>query len=803
MPMDMGAACGLHFLMIWIILIPLAAALAAPLIQRIAGRYTGTLLAAVPLGILAWVASKLPLSPGWALDSVFPWLGELGISLALRADGLSVLFVALVSGIGALVLVYSDGYMAGNARRGEFFAYLMLFMAAMLGIVLSDHLVLLFVFWEITSIASYLLIGFDHQTVEARRSALQAFLVTSGAGLALLAGFVLLMIAAGQLGLPADQAGRISALGQIDLRGHPHYSAFLLLILVGAFGKSAQVPLHFWLPDAMSAPTPVSAYLHSATMVKAGVFLLARLHPALADTTLWYVVVITVGAVTMLTGALLAVGQRDLKLILAYTTVSVLGILTVLLGIGSEQAIKAAVVYLSAHSFYKASLFLVAGSIDHETGTRDITRLGRLARLMPITAAAAILAALSQAGAPPMFGFIGKELILKAKLTMESFGAVLIVALTITNIFLVAVALVIAFWPFFGRRPRELPRPPHEAPIPMLVGPLVLAGLGLSVGVIPGPFERGIGSAAASSILGTTVHMHLKLWHGLNPEALVLMGISAVTFALGLVLFLKLPDWLHHFIEASRHAGRVGPGQVYIWVYDGMMAVAAGLTRRVQRGYLRRYLLVIIVTTIIVVIVPLFRGLRPQWDRMIVNIHPYEAIAAFLILGGGIIAVVTRSRLTAIAALGTTGLSVAILFALFAAPDLAITQIMVEILTVILLVLIFHHLPEFTWFRTRRERLRDGAVSLALGATMTLFVIASTSTTDEPMLADYFARTSYREAKAGNLVNAILVDFRSLDTWGETIVIGIAGVGVYGLLRLRLAGDRKPPSNPPGTEDSA
>ena len=320
------------------------------------------------------------------------------------------------------------------------------------------------------------------------------------------------------------------------------------------------------------------------------------------------------------------------------------------------------------------------------------------------------------------------------------------------------------------------------------------------MGVVPGAFERGIGSLAASSVLGRTVRMDLKLWHGLNPEALTLMAISAVTFALGLVLFAKHGDWFGHFMEAARRAGRLGPARAYAWLYDGLMTFAAGLTRRMQNGYLRRYLMIMILATILVVIVPLLRALRPQLGHTILTLHLYEAITALLILGGGVIATVARSRLTAISALGVTGLSVAILFALFAAPDLAITQIMVEVLTIILLVLIFHHLPEFARFRSGRERLRDGLISLALGATMTLFVIASTSTSDEAVLADYYARTSYREARAGNLVNAILVDYRSLDTWGETIVIGIAGLGVYAMLRPRLAGDRKASGDAQSTE---
>jgi len=344
------------------------------------------------------------------------------VDLSFALDGLSLAFVLLVSGIGALVLIYSGAYLGEQPGGGRFFAYLLLFMGSMLGLVLSDNVITLFVFWELTSISSYLLIGFHHHTETSRASALKALLVTGAGGLLLLAGLLLMMLAAVQLGLPFEKAGRISALFSVDFRQHPLYLPILVLLLLGAFTKSAQVPFHFWLPAAMAAPTPVSAYLHSATMVKAGVYLLARFHPILGDTIQWETLMIGVGVLTTLVGAIMATGQRDLKRILAYSTISVLGILTTLLGVGTVLAVEAAVVFLVAHALYKAALFMVAGNIDHETGTRDVTRLGGLRSLMPVTAITGILASLIKAGSPPMFGFIGKEALYTATLDIEILG---------------------------------------------------------------------------------------------------------------------------------------------------------------------------------------------------------------------------------------------------------------------------------------------------------------------------------------------------------------------------------------------
>ncbi|MBD3418456.1 hypothetical protein GF412_05770, partial [Candidatus Micrarchaeota archaeon] len=435
-------------MMFWIVILPFVAALPAVWAARRLGDHAGWLMAVIPLGIAGWLSTwvasdQLPLQQAWA------WVPGMGVELALRLDGLSLTFALLISFIGALVLIYAGGYMHGDDRAGRLMALLLIFMGAMIGLVLADDLISLFVFWELTSISSFLLIGFNHQDAGARKSARRALLVTSGGGLALLAGLLLLIMAAVDLGAAAGQAGRISMINQMDtaaLHHHAYYTPALLLILLGAMSKSALVPLHFWLPDAMSAPTPVSAYLHSATMVKAGVYLLARLSPAMSGTSLWHDLLVGFGAATMLIAVAMAIGQHDLKRILAYSTVAVLGILVMLLGHGTDLAVKAAVVFLVAHALYKAALFMVVGIIDHATHTRDVRQLHGLRRMMPITATAALIAALSKAGAPPLFGFIGKEKFYLAKVDTESI--VLIIVAVVTNVVLVATALMVAVWPF-------------------------------------------------------------------------------------------------------------------------------------------------------------------------------------------------------------------------------------------------------------------------------------------------------------------------------------------------------------------
>jgi len=436
--------------MLWTVLSIFIAALLAPALyralSRAVGRRVGWLFAALPLGVLLSAIPFVPtLLDGKAHRASLPWVPSLGVELALSMDALAFVFLVLICGIGALIFIYASKYLQSDPRLGRFYAYLLLFTGSMIGLVLADDVILLFVCWELTSISSYLLIAWHHDRPDARKAALTALVVTGGGGLAMLAGFVLLVVITGQT--------HISQFSGNVVRSSPLYLPTLLLVLAGAFTKSAQVPFHFWLPRAMEAPTPVSAYLHSATMVKAGVYVLARFSSTLGGTREWNVLVTTVGAVTMVTGVILAITQTDLKRILAYSTVSVLGILTMLLGIGTEAAISAAVIYLIAHSFYKGALFMTAGTLDHETGTRDITRLQGLARRMPITATAAVLAAISSAGAPPLLGFLSKELFYEAILAAPSMTAILCIAAIFSSALLVVVSLMVVYRPFFGGPP--------------------------------------------------------------------------------------------------------------------------------------------------------------------------------------------------------------------------------------------------------------------------------------------------------------------------------------------------------------
>jgi multicomponent Na+:H+ antiporter subunit A len=740
------------------------------------------MLALIPASIVLWLLRQLPLDPAALPSSSWGWVPSVGVELAFRLDGLAATFVLLVAGIGALVLVYAGGYMAQDARVGRLLATILAFMGAMLGVVLADDVVTLFVFWELTSVCSFLLVGFNHEKAVARASALKALLITGAGGLALLAGLILAALAAGEAGIAPV---RLSELADLGLQNHPWYPALLMLILAGAVTKSAQVPFHFWLPAAMAAPTPVSAYLHSATMVKAGVFLLARLHPALGGTPLWQWTLGALGMTTMLVAAGMAIGQHDLKKILAYSTLAVLGILTMLLGIGTDLAIKTAVVFLVAHALYKAALFMVAGSIDHETGTRDVTVLRGLRRAMPWTAAAGALAALSKAGAPPMFGFIGKELLYTTKLSLESVGGWVILAAVAANVILVATALMVSVLPFCGQL-KETPKRPHEAPWSMRVGPLLLGALGLSVGLAPGWFDATLGSPMASAIAGRPLVLKLALWHGLNIDALKVMALSLLTLAVGWLLYRILQ---RHLATTSRVVGRlatIGPAQAFERGVDALPTGAAAVTRVVHSGVLRHAILVVVVVAIAAGL-PWLVLLRPP---LAAELGPtprlHEILLAALILAGGLAAALLRSRLAGVAALGLSGLAIAVLFALYSAPDLALTQVMVESLSVILLVLVFVRLPRMARRSSATLRVRDAVVALAAGAMMTGLVIATAlSLPLDPEVARFFLDSSAPLAYGRNVVNVILVDFRALDTLGEITVVAVAGFGIWALVKGR------------------
>ncbi|WP_437727600.1 putative monovalent cation/H+ antiporter subunit A [Sorangium sp. So ce861] len=761
--------------MLWAVLSVFVGALLAPALYRGLGRPAGWLFAALPLVPLVFAMQFVPglFAEGEVHHASLPWIPSLGVELAVRLDGLSLAFLGLICGIGALIFVYASEYLRSHPRLGRFYAYLLLFTGSMAGLVLADDVILLFVCWELTSVSSYLLIGWDHERPAARKAALTALLVTGGGGLAMLAGLVLLAVVTGET--------RVSRFSGDVVRESPLYLPILLLVLAGAFTKSAQVPFHFWLPRAMEAPTPVSAYLHSATMVKAGVYLLARLYPTLGATRAWHLVVTGFGAATMVTGAALAVAQKDLKRILAYSTVSVLGLLTMLLGVGTPAAVSAAVVYLAAHSLYKGALFMTAGTLDHETGTRDVTRLRGLARRMPITATAAVLAAISSAGAPPLLGFLSKELFYEAVLALPSMTAILAGASVLSSALLVVVSLVVAHRPFFGGSPAA-PTLPHEAPLSLWLGPATLAAASLVLGVAP-RLLGDLPGLAATAILGRPAPVELRLWHGLTP----VLGLSVATLLAGLGLFRVLSGREGRLLDAATRAatrlGAWGPARVYDASFAGLLRFAEWLTRRLQTGHLRHYLLVTVLTTVVLVGTPLLRSLPFTVPSLTVELP--ELVLAGVILGSALMATRTQSRLAVVAALGAIGICVMLVFVIFSALDLALTQIMVEVLTIVIFVLVLHHLPRFVRRSPARVWIPDAIVSVIFGGTVTLLILMSSTLSPEPVLSEFFVEKGYAEAHGRNIVNVILVDFRAMDTLGESTVLCVAGIGVYALLATR------------------
>jgi multicomponent Na+:H+ antiporter subunit A len=757
-----------------IILSSLVLAVLAPFIDAGMGRFRGIWVALLPLCCFGLLLRYLPAVGAGPVEWTATWWPSLGLSLSIYLDGLSLLFALIITGVGTLVMIYTRGYFGDPAGRIRFLQYMLLFMSAMLGVVLSGNLVTMFVFWELTSVASYLLIGFKHEDESTRRAALQALLVTATGGLALLAGIILI----GQV-VGSYEFGRLLASGEA-LREHPHYLPILLLVCAGAFTKSAQFPFHFWLPGAMSAPTPASAYLHSATMVKAGIYLLLRLAPILGKTAEWHYIVGLTGLVTMAVGGALALGQTDMKRLLAYTTVSALGILTMLVGFDTTLSVKAGLVFLLVHSLYKAALFMVAGIVDVRTGTRDVTRLMGLARAFPMTAVAAGLAALSMTGFPPLLGFIGKELMYEAKIQTPGVGAFAIVLGVFANAANVAVAVMVGLRPFWPRTARDgSPAGRKEAPA-LWVGVLLLGITGLLFGLYPDFVSGSLISPALNAVSAEFTDVKLKLWHGVNP---VLM-LSIATVLLGLVLF-RVRGVIRSLSSACARISWVTPTRVYQLLLDGVLRLAETQTRVLQNGRLRYYLTTVLCVVVLLAGYPLFRA--GEWRRSVSVAAPsVELVVVCLVMVlSAFVAVSSRSRLGAIAALGFVGYAVSIVFVLYGAADLAITQVLVETLTVIVFVLAVYHLPRFTRFSTRLGRARDAVVAGLFGLTMAALVYTAQHVQIRPAISEYFTEFSWIKAYGRNVVNVILVDFRALDTLGEITVLTIAAIGVFSLIRFR------------------
>ncbi len=757
-------------------------AVAVPALYRVAGKHIGWVLAILPALLTAYFVSLIPaVSGGETLLIRNQWMPGLGVSLDFMVDGLALVFALLISGIGTFILIYAGSYLQGHKDLGRFYVIMLSFMASMLGLVLSDNLITFFVFWELTSITSYMLIGFNHEDAEARKCALQGLFVTAGGGLVLMAGLILLIFITGSYSFSEILASDLA------IHDHGFYTAAAVCILIGAFTKSAQVPFHFWLPNAMAAPTPVSAYLHSATMVKAGVYLLARLNSSMDGDALWSNSLMFFGAATMLTGAYLAFSSTGIKKVLAYSTVMALGTLTMLIGIGTEKAIIAFVCVLVAHSLYKGALFMLAGALDHETGTKDITKMGGLWRSMPRTAVITGLAALSLAGLPPLFGFVAKELMFESVINSPVWPWALLTAAVASSILVVAVAGLVFLKPFFGPV-RITPKQPHDAPAAMLIGPAVLTLLALIFGVAPFVPATFVLDATVSSVYGSGVKSALALWHGVNVP-LMLSGASLLAGSLLFVTWQRLHPTLYAVNTAT---SRFGPEAGYFRFMLGITQVASWQTRVLQNGVLGIYLLILVLVTFGLTGYTLFTRHGFQLDFDFSNGYFYEFGIALLIVAATVFASVTRSRLGSVASVGVLGFGVALIFIHFSAPDLGITQLLVETLTVILLVLVLFKLPPFVNLSSPWERYRDLAVAVFAGAIMTLLMLAVLDIQYFDSISSYYIENSYGLAFGKNIVNVILVDFRQLDTLGEIFVLGLAAMGVYSMVKLRAEDQHKP-----------
>lgn len=758
-----------------------SALLMLPFGNKIKTRWSA-LLALVPAIIFIYYLQYVPaVSTGTIYTQIFPWVPSMDINFAFRLDGLSLLFALLISGIGTAIFVYAIKYLKGHPYFDRFFGYLCLFMAAMLGVVLSDNIFSLFIFWELTSISSFFLIGFNNDSDESRKSALRALTVTGMGGFFLLAGLTLLGNIAGTYQISELVAARDLIIG------HNLYPLILALICLGAFTKSAQFPFHFWLPGAMKAPTPVSAYLHSATMVKAGIYLLARFNPVLGQTELWSYTLMIVGGFTMIFAAFHALFRVDLKGILAYSTISALGVLTFLIGLGTKEAIIAAVVFIVVHALYKATLFMVTGIIDHETGTRDISKLAGLRKIMPWVAVAGGLAALSSAGLPLTFGFIGKDLIYAATLEGGGTLSVILTSLAVaTNIALVAAGFMAGLKPFFGALPENL-QDTHRPYAALWIPPLILGVLGLIAGIIPGVTGNYFSLQAADAVFGGNTDLHLALWHGVNTVLI----LSLATLGTGALVYLANKPNIKK-LTAIERLNVISPQHFFDLLGQGLLKLSQSYTNVVHNGYLRSYHLKIILFAEALLAYKLWLSgpIQLDWSSL-TALSIYEVAVVLILIGAMGIVLSTPYLLTAVVAMTVVGYCICLMFVFYSAPDLAMTQFTIDTLTTVLFVLVLYKLPPFLKLESSTRRYRDIAVAFGFGTILSLIALKVINEPIDKSISQFYGENAYLLAKGKNVVNVILVDFRGIDTMFETVVLSIAAIGVYSLLKLRLKSSEK------------
>ncbi len=796
----------LHF----VILFPFILALCCPFLNRLTQKaHTGWLTLPVPFLSFSYFISLLQkVQEGEPIAASIPWIPALGIHFTVYADGLSLLFALLISGIGTLVVFYSIFYMDKRKEAlGRFYAYLLMFMGAMLGIVLTDNLIVLYGFWELTSLSSFLLIAFWYKRERSRYGALKSMLLTVFGGLAMLGGFILLHAMTGTFRISEliAQAGSLSE--------HRLFIPALLLVLLGAFTKSAQFPFHIWLPDAMEAPTPVSAYLHSATMVKAGLYVVARFSPVFAGEAVWFWLIAATGMITLSYGSYKAMKQTDLKATLAFSTVSQLGLIMGLLGLGSAsnfysgtseslvyaKATMAGLFHLVNHAIFKGALFMMVGIVDHQTGTRDLRKLGGLMAVMPFTFTIAIIGAFSMAGLPPFNGFLSKELFFTAvlhiarmdALGMSSVGVLFPAVAWVASVFTFVYSMRVVFKTFTGsKRLAMLEKQPQEAPLGLLLPPLVLVTLAVMIGLFPGMLTYPLIEPALAAVhpgllpAGQAFDVSIALWHGWTTELFMTIGVAGAGFVLyrlhARLKFLNI-EWY----------GPVSINRLYDGGLRWLERGSRGLTNRYMTGSHRHYLIYIFLFMIAALAFTLMRSTGISLNLNAANHAPmtlYEGITLMALVAAAIAVPFARTRMLAIILTGTVGYLVTLFFVIFRAPDLALTQMIVETVSVALFLLCFYHLPKLKREREHISyRLPNLMIALGVGAVMTLLALSASGASPFPSISDYFVKGSYELAGGNNIVNVILVDFRGFDTLLEIVVLGIASYGIYALIKLKPA----------------
>ncbi len=736
------------------------------------------LFAAVHLVVFLWLLMQLDsvsrLNP---LYETLAWIPEIGINLDFQLDGLSLIFGLLVSGIGTLIFLFAADYMKKYEGRERFHSFLFLFSGAMLGLVFAENLILMFIFWELTTVLSFMLISFFHEKSASRKAAFQSLFLTGFGGLSLLAGIIL-------LGSIVDSYSiRVWIERGAEIRNSQLYLPGLIMILLGAFTKSAQFPFHFWLPGAMQAPGPVSAFLHSATMVKAGFYLLARINPVLGGTEEWIYIVSLAGVITMLIGSYRAMTQRDIKAILAFTTINALGVLVLLIGIDTSLSVKAALLFLIVHAFYKAALFMIAGMIEKKTGTRDITLLGGLRKQMPITFLFTILLALSMAGLPPMLGFLGKELIYEAKLQLPGMASVVLVLGVISNILMVTVSALFVYR-IFGGKPGNMPRSADEKSTLLLAGPIILAIASLLFGLFPAALGRTLIESSMVSVLIEYIPVKLKIWHGFN-DVFFLSLFTILAGASFSLLLIRRQNIIPAWSRFNERVFVVDASDLFENMISSFVNFSQRKTNFMQHGYHRLYILTIFLFASIAIWFQIIYTWGWKFESSF-SLQPFYITALIvLMIAATIYSSVSRSRIATIVALGVIGYGLSLVYLYYSAVDLAITQILVETMIVVMFVIVLQRLPKFARLSSRRTKIRDLVVALMFGSVMTVVAIKATQVELNDSISSYFLEKSYLEAFGNNVVNVILVDFRALDTMGEVIVLSIAAIGVSMLFTLK------------------